>query len=124
VQSEVYIRPSQVGATARWQVSSGGGSEPVWTKGGRELIYRDAAERLTAVSVDTTGPVVQVGRPSTLAVTAEPVAVAWRSFDVSSDGQRFLVMKRRPERPEDSSSTGFVVVQHWFEELRRLVPAP
>jgi serine/threonine-protein kinase len=121
--NEVYIRPSQAGATARWQVSSGGGSEPAWTKGGRELIYRDAAERFTAVSVDTTGSAVQVGRPATLAVTAESYVMPWRSYDVSPDGQRFLVMKRRSERPEDSSSTGFVVVQHWFQELTRLVPA-
>ncbi len=122
-QSEVYVRPSEVGATARWQLSSGGGAEPVWTLGGRELIYRDAAQRLTAVSVDTNGPVFRPGRPSTLGVTVEPMGVAWRTYDVSSDGQRFLVMKALPERPGDTSSTGFVVVQHWFEELMRLVPA-
>jgi serine/threonine-protein kinase len=122
-QSEIYVRPSRSDATARWQVSSGGASEPVWTQGGRELIYRDAALRLTAVAVDTTGPVLRPGRPSTLAVTVDSLGVAWRSYDVSSDGQRFLVLRRLAERPRDTSPAGFVVVQHWLEELTRLVPA-
>jgi serine/threonine-protein kinase len=121
-QSEVYVRPSEVGATARWQVSSGGGAEPVWTKGGRELIYRGAAQRLAAVAVDPSGPVLRVGRPSILAVTAEPMGEAWRSYDVSSDGQRFLVMKTLAARPQGAAFAGFVVVQNWIEELKRLVP--
>ena len=122
-QSEVYVRPSQAGATARWQVSSGGGSEPVWTRGGLELIYRAGAQRLTAVSVETTGPMFRAGRPSTLAVTVEPMGVAWRSYDASLDGQRFLVIKNLVNRPQDASSPSFVIVQHWFEELTRLVRA-
>ena len=122
-QSEIYVRPSQMDSAARWQVSSGGGAEPMWTKGGRELVFLDAARQLTAVSVDPTGPVFRAGRPETLAVTIEPMGVAWRSYDASSDGQRFLLLKKLPERAQDTSSPSFVVVQHWFEELRRLAPA-
>ena len=95
----------------------------MWTRGGRELIYRDAAQRLTAVPVETSGPVFRPGRPTTLDVTVESIGVAWRSYDVSSDGQRFLVMKTLAERQQNTSSAGFVVVQNWFEELQRLVPA-
>jgi serine/threonine-protein kinase len=120
-QSEIYVRPSQVGATARWQVSSGGGDAPVWTLGGRELLYLDAAGQVMAVA--TTGAAFRPGRPSTLAGRIEPMGLAWRTYDVSSDGQRFLVMKKLPERAQDTSAPGFVVVQHWFEELARLVPA-
>ena len=122
-QSEVYVRPSDGAANARWQVSSGGGAEPVWTRAGRELIYRGAAQRLTAVPTETSGPAFRSGRPSTLGITVESIGVAWRSYDVSADGQRFLVMKTLAERQPDTSSAGFVIVQNWFEELKRLVPA-
>ncbi len=47
----------------------------------------------------------------------------YRVLDKLSEGQRFVVLKKLSERPGDTSSTGFVVVQHWFEELMRLVPA-
>ncbi len=110
-------------SAARWQVSSGGGAEPMWTKGGRELVFLDAARQLTAVSVDPTGPVFRAGRPETLAVTIEPMGVAWRSYDASSDGQRFLLLKKLFERAQDAAFQSFVVVQHWFEELLRLAPA-
>ncbi len=59
----------------------------------------------------------------TLAVTIEPMGVAWRSYDASPDGQRFLLMKKLPERAQDTAAPSFVVVQHWFEELMRLAPA-
>ncbi len=47
----------------------------------------------------------------------------YRVLDKLVEGQQFLVLKKLPERPKDTSPTGFVVVQHWFEELMRLVPA-
>jgi len=42
------------------------------------------------------------------------------SYDVSPDGQRFLMVK--PEQAASTSLTQIVVVQNWFEELKRLVP--
>ena len=122
-QSEVYVRPYPQASNARWQVSSGGGTEPVWTRGGRELIYRVDALRLTAVPVETPGLAFRTGTPSTLAVRVDPVSAAWRAYDVSADGQRFLVMRKPPDGLRATVPAGFVVVQNWFEELKRLVPA-
>jgi serine/threonine-protein kinase len=121
-QNEVYVRPYPHVASARWQVSSGGGTEPVWTRGGRELIYLDIARHLTAQSVDTRGPTFHTGPPTTLVTSAYAAPGPWRSYDVSPDGERFLVMKDGAGKPQDLLATGFVVVQNWFEELRRLVP--
>ncbi len=46
---------------------------------------------------------------------------AGTQWDISPDGQRFLMIKSN-----DGSATGdqIIVVQHWFDELRRLVPTP
>ena len=44
-----------------------------------------------------------------------------RTYDVSPDGRRFLMIKPvGPEQP--SAPTRIIVVQNWTEELKRLVP--
>ncbi len=120
-QEEVYVRPFPQVAAGRWQVSSGGGASPVWTRGGRELIYLDAKQHLTAVTADTTGATFRAGPASTLVKTAYAAPGPWRSYDVSPDGQRFLVIKQLATPPD--AAPAFVVAQNWFDELKRLVPS-
>jgi hypothetical protein len=48
------------------------------------------------------------------------VAANLRGYDVTPDGQRFLMVQER-ERPP-ITPTQVVLVQNWFEELRRRVP--
>jgi hypothetical protein len=45
-----------------------------------------------------------------------------RTYDVSPDGQRFLMIKAADASDKTSTPTSIVVVEHWFEELKRLVP--
>lgn len=46
-----------------------------------------------------------------------------RTYDVSPDGRRFLMIKQGGG-DQTSTPPQIVVVQNWFEELRRLVPLP
>ena len=118
---EIYVRPFPDVATGRWQVSTGGGTQPVWTRGGRELVYLDGATHLTAVPVETTGSTFRAGTPATLVTTVYATPDLYRSYDVSPDGQWFLMIKQ--DTGQTAPSPSFVVVQNWFEELKRLVPA-
>ena len=43
-----------------------------------------------------------------------------RTYDISPDGERFLMIKESAS--DEKSSTEFILVQNWFEELKRLVP--
>ena len=43
-----------------------------------------------------------------------------RTYDISPDGERFLMIKESGS--DVTSSTEFILVQNWFEELKRLVP--
>ena len=80
---------------SRHQVSIGGGAEPRWTKGGKELVYR-TGDSIMAVSVDLTSG--QIGRPVALfGGTFIPVNFGAASYDVTPDGNRFLMVKRLPE---------------------------
>ena len=44
-----------------------------------------------------------------------------RMYDVAPDGQRFLMIKPA-ETTEEGVENQVILVQNWFEELKRLVP--
>jgi serine/threonine-protein kinase len=116
---EVYVQPYP-GPGGKRQVSIDGGTEPVWNRNGRELFYRSGI-KLMAVEV-TTRPGFSAGRPRVLfegQYLASVFPLIGVAYDVSPDGQRFLMIKEAEQSP---SATQIVVVQNWFEELKRLVP--
>jgi eukaryotic-like serine/threonine-protein kinase len=116
-REEVYVRPFPNVAGGQWQVSTGGGTVPVWSRTGRELFYRGGSSLMAAaVGTDDT---FSAGAPTKL--FDGYLTGLGRSYDVSPDGQRFLMIKEgKTDRAQPAS---FVVVEHWFEELNRLVPA-
>jgi eukaryotic-like serine/threonine-protein kinase len=118
-QSEIYISPYPDVTRARWQLSSGGGHAPVWTSGGRELVYIDASTRLTVASIERTGDTVRAVSRTVVAARIYSNLV-WRSYDVSADGKRFLCIRQDEGAPTPSMQ--FTVVQNWFNEVRRVLP--
>ena len=115
---EIYVR-SYPAPGRKWQISSEGGSEPVWNPKGRELFYR-AGNKMMAVDV-TVQPTFSAGKPRTLFEGPYlPTPRSFPDYDVSPDGQRFLMLK---PSEQTSSLTQIVVVQNWFEELKQKVPA-
>jgi len=114
---EVYVQPFP-GPGGKWMISTGGGTEPVWARDGRELFYR-SGDKLMAVTV-ATQPAFVAGLPRALFEGAfEPTGTGTSGFDVSPDGRRFLMIQpTAPERP----ATHVNVVINWFEELRQRVP--
>jgi hypothetical protein len=74
------------------------------------------------VSVEAAGAIWRVGT-STNVVDGSYVTgagVAGRTYDVSPDGQRFLMIKA-PGMDASAAPLALIVVQHWDEELKRLV---
>ena len=114
---EVYVQPYP-GPGGKYQISTGGGTEPVWNRNGKELFYR-SGDKMMAVDI-TTQPSFSAGKPKMLFEGPYvPDALTYPYYDVSPDGQRFLMIK---PSEETSSLTQIVVVQNWFEELKRRVP--
>ena len=105
----------------RWQVSTGGGTHPVWARNGRELFYR-SGDTLMAVPVQT-GSGFAAGNPTRCSRSILSWAPGGRSYDVSPDGQRFLMIKAAPVAgAQRVAARSIIVVENWFEELKRLVP--
>jgi serine/threonine protein kinase/Tol biopolymer transport system component len=114
---EIYVQPYP-GPGGKWQISTEGGTEPVWSRKGRELFYR-SGDKMIAVEI-TTQPSFSAGKPKVLfAGHYQPSAILNANYDVSSDGQRFLMLK---PGGQDQAATQINVVLNWFEELKRRVP--
>ena len=91
----------------------------MWARDSQELFYRDG-DRMMAVAIEAE-PDLSVGTPRLLFegryLGTGPVHLR-RNYDVSPDGQRFLMIQRE----QDLKPTEIIVVLNWFEELKRLVP--
>jgi Tol biopolymer transport system component len=117
---EVYVQPYPGLTGSRWQVSSTGGSEPTWTRDGRELVFLAANDRLMSVAVKADGATWAATLPTT--VVQQPYYTArniGRQYDISADGKRFLMIKVQPAKDQ---SPDIVVAQHWDQELRARLP--
>jgi serine/threonine-protein kinase len=116
-QEEIYVRPFPKVADGHWQISTGGGTDPVWARNGRELFYRDGSSVMAAaVEMSPTFEVRGVVR----LFDGPYLVFLGGSFDVARDG-RFLMMKEATPHDQKPASS-LVVVVNWFEELKRLVP--
>ena len=117
---EIYIRPfPDVGADKRL-VSTGGGQLPRWSSDGRELFFIAGGNRLMVAEVDGQEP-YEINRPEVL-LELDIIFRGGSSYDVSPGSQRFLLNKRVETDFEVSEQTTLVVVENWFEELKRLAP--
>ena len=118
-REEVYVRPFP-GPGPKYLVSSEGGREPLWARNGKQLFYRQLWGRMWVVDVRTDGG-FSPGKPRLLFekpgyLHTFPI----RAYDLSLDSQRFLMVKQEQRKP--TPVTEMILVQNWFEELKRLVP--
>jgi Tol biopolymer transport system component len=115
---EVYVQPYP-GPGGKWQISTEGGMEPEWNPNGRELFFRNG-DKMMAVDISTQ-PSFAVGKPKVLfAGPYLPTPLTTPNYDVSPDGQRFLMLKSSEQG--QVAPMQITVVQNWFEELKHRVP--
>jgi serine/threonine-protein kinase len=123
-RQEVYAQPYP-GPGERRQLSNNGGTQPAWAHNGRELFYTEIdarPQRMRMMSVPLVpGAQLRAGVPHALFDGPFRDQANTRGYDVTADGQRFLMVK--PVQRPPSPVTQLVLVQNWFEELKAKVPA-
>jgi eukaryotic-like serine/threonine-protein kinase len=112
---EVFVRtlPKEAGGSAapgQWQITFSGGAEPKWRADGKEIFYLSPEGALMAVPVESGENFFRPGTPVELFQTREA-----SSFDVTTNGQRFLVN----QRVSDSSDTPVTVILNWPQLLKK-----
>jgi len=115
IRTEVCVT-SFPDACTKVLVSTGGGTEPRWSRDGRELFYESGGV-LRSVSVPP-GPKLAPGVPrALLSLGSYRRARNRQQYDVSPDGNRFLMIRERPA----SANHGVMYVDDWLAELRAKV---
>jgi len=121
---EISVRPFPDVNRGHWQVSTGGGTRPLWAPGGQELVYVSPTGALMRVGVErartwAATPPTQLVKEGYATI---PGSLSGRSYEIAPDGQRFLVIKEGGGAGQTVAPPSIVVVQHWLDELKRLVP--
>ena len=110
----------------RWQLSSGGGTDPVWSPTGSELFYRADDSRFMVASYTIVGDEFVAGTSRTFA--SRPLsasAVSARNlgrYDVAGSGRRILAVMSAEAGGEEPARHHVVFLRNFFDELRRIVP--
>ena len=114
--NEVYVRafPDSGGL---WRISNNGGQRPIWSRSGHDLLYQSGDQEM-AVSYEAKGGTFVEEKPR---VWLDKVG--GQVFDISLDGKRLVVLTPvdSPEAPQTEHEV--VLLQNFFDELRRKVPA-
>jgi serine/threonine protein kinase len=127
-QYEVYVRPFPEVEKGKWQVSTSGGDSPLWSRDGRELLYR-SGDAVMAVSVKTE-PAFSLETPKILfrgTYVSSNLSYSYDldTWDISPDGRRFLMMKpmqSTEKAPAAEAPRRINIVLNWLEELKQRVP--
>ena len=119
-RNEISVRPFPHVDDGHWTISTTGGTKPLWARSGKELYYLTLDGAMMAVPVHST-PAFSAGTPTKLFDTRYFAAGNARTYDVSRDGQKFLMIKNAGG-DSTSTPTGIVVVLNWVEELKVRVP--
>ena len=116
-RTEVYVQPFEAltdGTKRSWMVSNNGGL-PRWRSDGSELFYISPDGRMMSVPLRAANDGgIGAGQPQMLFQT-RPVPKTWNLYDVSPDGQRFLMNLPL----EWTSSAPITVITNWAEKLKQ-----
>ena len=112
---QVVVQPFP-GPGARVTVSTSTGSEPVWSRDGRSLVYRDG-ERFVAATYATTPQFRVTGRTTLFADDYVFAQSPHANYDLSPDGKRVLAIRR-------TDAAKFIVMYAWGEALRSRMAPP
>lgn len=115
-QLEVYVTPFP-GPGARVRVSTAGGSWPRWRRDGKEIVYLAPDSTVVSATVNGQTATFKVGtvRPLFKARLRPFARLDAYPYDVSSDGQRFLVNTL----VEETRLTAITLVVNWTSGLKK-----
>lgn len=115
---QVYVVPFP-GAGGKWQISANGGSEPQWAKKAHKLFYVTSNSSLIEVPYSLDKNSFQPGKPQTLFTDRLELRAPFTSYDVTPDGEHFLIFQFPGGRTAATSEP--TVVLNWLDQARQLV---
>ncbi len=122
---EVYVRPfPDTAAGGKWQISSGGGSLPVWSHDGKNLIFETGDNRIMAASYTANGVSFLPGKPRPWSDKQLTMPTANGNYDLAPDGTRIEALVVTPVSEANERSIHVTFLLNFFDELRRRTAQP
>ena len=122
---EIYVRPFPDVARGLWQVSTDGGTRPLWARNGQELFYLTPTGALMRVGVAARADVGGDRTDEAVRGTLRPPSSLPFRPDIRRLGRWQAVpddQRQRSRSDPNATPASMVVVLNWTEELKRLVP--
>ncbi|MEK7992511.1 MAG: protein kinase [Planctomycetota bacterium] len=114
-RDEVYVRAFP-GSGGQRQVSNQGGAKPKWRADGKELFYLGPNSNLLAAGIRVAGASFQSDTPRELFPIPSTTPWDYWPYDVTADGQRFLVLQPGATGQGPDPLT---VVTNWQARLKK-----
>ncbi len=108
------------GPGGRWQVSTGSGIWPQWSRDGRELLYSTLDRRVMAAGCTAKGDSFVAGKPRVWS-EARVSNIGFPAYDIAPDGKRLAAILA-DETATDKIPTSLTVLMNFADELRRKAP--
>jgi Tol biopolymer transport system component len=118
--NEIYVRPFGGTATragGKWQVSSGGGNDPVWSRSGRQLFFI-AGNRMMVADYQEKGGTFIASKPRAWAPLPRVGNTGFSRYDVSPDGARVAILAGPELAAEQMPRMNLLL--NFFDEIRRV----
>ncbi len=127
---QIYVRPYPNLDSGIWQISSGseellGNIEPAWGPNSDELFFLRSDGTLMHTDVSIEGDSFSPGIVEPLLTDLQVDYITTHHYSVFNDGERFLHIKAIVDEPDarlNQNYTELVIIENFFEELRRLAP--
>ncbi len=119
---EVHVRPYPDTDAGHWQISTGGGRMPLWSRSGREIFYTaNRPDRLMVAPVPpvAAGAPFAFGTPVVLFSAPYSFGGIGRTFDISPDDKRFVFV--RSGDAEANALPSLTVIVHWLDSVKARV---
>jgi serine/threonine-protein kinase len=118
---EIYVQPFPAATGGKWQISTGGGTYPLWSNNGRELFYETSDYRIMVVEYKVEGASFVPGKPR-LWSDKQLFHAGTMNIDLAPDGKRFAVLEQAENFGPEKGSVHIVFLQNFFDELKRRIP--
>jgi len=119
--AEIYVRPYPNASGGKWQISTGGGLYPLWSKNGRELFYETADNRIKAMDYTVLGGAFTPGKVRPWS-GRELFYPGTSNLDLAPDGKRFVVLSLPEAASGEKESVHVMMLENFFDEVRRKIP--
>jgi eukaryotic-like serine/threonine-protein kinase len=107
----------------KWQVSNTGGEFPEWSRGGRELFFRNLDSQIMVASYSVKGDSFVADKPRLWSEKRLPKVGFNPTYDLAPDGKRIAALMPAEGQDDQKAQNHFIFLQNFFDELRRRVPA-